>query len=139
MASTPISGIDHVAILVRDIDASLPHYTETLGFRLISDERSEASGGVRLVFLDAGNMTLQLVSPTGQSGLVADALATRGEGLHHLCLAVDDIERAAAALAPGANVAIQRGGRGRRTVFLPPGPNGLVTELIEEPAHETNP
>ena len=129
--ATPIAGIDHVAVIVRDIDAALPYYTEQLGFRLTGDEHTQASGGVRLAYLDAGNLTIQLVSPTGASGPLADYLATRGEGLHHICLTVDDIEQTIACFAPGATVPVAVGGRGRRTAFLPDRPNGLITELTE--------
>jgi methylmalonyl-CoA/ethylmalonyl-CoA epimerase len=139
MASTPISGIDHVAIIVRDVDASLPYYIEQLGFTLTGDEHTQASGGARLAYLDAGNIKIQLVSPTGTSGPIADYLANHGEGLHHICLTVDDINETIAALAPGADVPVVVGGRGRRTAFLPARPNGLVTELTEvEPYRATS-
>ena len=139
MASTPISGIDHVAIIVRDVDASLPYYIEQLGFTLTGDERTQASGGARLAYLDAGNIKIQLVSPTGTSGPIADYLANHGEGLHHICLTVDDIDETVAALAPGADVPVVVGGRGRRTAFLPARPNDLITELTEaEPYRATS-
>jgi methylmalonyl-CoA epimerase len=131
MASAPIAGIDHVALIVRDIDAALPFYTEQLGFRLIGDELTQASGGARLAYLDAGNIILQLVSPTGANGPIADYLDSNGEGLHHICLTVDDIEQTLNRFAPESNVPIALGGRGRRTAFLPIRPNGLITELTE--------
>jgi methylmalonyl-CoA epimerase len=131
MASAPIVGIDHVALLVRDIDAALPYFTEQLGFQLIADERTQASGGARLAYLDAGNVVIQLVSPTAANGPIADHLNAHGEGLHHICLIVDDIELSLAAFAPGTDVAIALGGRGRRTAFLPNRPNGLIMELTE--------
>jgi methylmalonyl-CoA/ethylmalonyl-CoA epimerase len=136
MPSAAISGIDHVAILVRDTDAALPYYTEQLGFRLVGDEHNPAGGGVRLTYLDAGNIMLQLVSPTSDSGPIAQYLDANGEGLHHICLTVDDIERAVADLAPGAGTPIAVGGRGRRTAFLPGRPNGVVLELTEAEPYE---
>lgn len=131
MASAPIAGIDHVALIVRDIDAALPYYTEQLGFRLIADECTQASGGARLAYLDAGNIVVQLVSPTGAAGPIAEHLDAYGEGLHHICLTVEDIQQTLAAFAPGVEVPIAVGGRGRRTAFLPHRPNGLITELTE--------
>ncbi|MCC6791308.1 MAG: VOC family protein [Thermomicrobiales bacterium] len=136
MASAPVAGIDHVALIVRDIDEALPFYTEQLGFRLISDELTTASGGARLAYLDAGNIILQLVSPTGASGPIRDALDANGEGLHHICLTVDDIDQTLDRLAPGVETPIAVGGRGRRTAFLPIRPNGLVTELTEATPYE---
>jgi methylmalonyl-CoA/ethylmalonyl-CoA epimerase len=131
MALTPVAGIDHVALLVRDIDASLPYFVEQLGFTLVADERTAASGGARLAYLDAGNIKIQLVCPLGDTGPLADHLATRGEGLHHICLTVDDVERTITDLAPDAGVPVALGGRGRRTAFLPERPSGLIIELTE--------
>lgn len=127
----PVRGVDHVALVVRDVEASVAYFTETLGLRVLEDEVTTASGGARLVFLDAGNVAIQLVSPTGPDGPMAAHLVTHGEGLHHVCLVVDDMEASLAALAPGADVAVGVGGRGRRTAFLPGKPGGLITELAE--------
>lgn len=131
MALTPINGIDHIGLLVRDIDASLQFFTEHLGFSLLGDEVTAASGGVRLAYLDAGNVMLQLVSPTGTTGAIAEHLHEHGEGLHHICLSVDDIEQTITALAPASTVDIVVGGRGRRTAFLPDRQSGLMMELTE--------
>lgn len=129
MTASPIAGIDHVAILVRDIDASLPYYTDVLGFLVVDDDVNETAG-VRLLYLDTGNMIIQLVSPYGP-GAIADALAEQGEGLHHVCFQTEDIHTAIDSLAPGAAVAVTAGGRNRRTCFLPDRPNGLIMELTE--------
>ena len=131
-----IQGVDHVALVVRDVEAALAHFTSTLGLTVLRDEVTAASGGARLVFLDAGNVAIQLVSPTGPDGPMAEHLAVHGDGLHHVCLAVDDIDAAVAALAPGADVVVAVGGRGRRTAFLPGRPGGLITELAEVPSAE---
>ena len=131
MAPTSINGIDHIGLLVRDIDASLHYFTKQLGFALLGDEVTAASGGARLAYLDAGNVILQLLSPTGPTGLIAEHLTSHGEGLHHICLSVDDIDQSIAALAPASNVEVVMGGRGRRTAFLPDRPSGLMMELTE--------
>jgi len=129
MTASPITGTDHVAILVRDINASLPYYTDILGFSVVDDDVNE-DAGVRLLYLDTGNMIIQLVSPYGP-GAIADALAEQGEGLHHVCLQTGSIATAIASLVPGADVPVSVGGRNRRTCFLPDRPNGLIMELTE--------
>lgn len=134
-ATAGVRGVDHVAIVVRDVEASLAYFSGRLGLTVLRDEVTPASGGARLVFLDAGNVAIQLVSPTGPDGPMAEHLAAHGDGLHHVCLAVDDIEASVAALAPGADVVIAVGGRGRRTAFLPGKPGGLITELAEVPSN----
>jgi methylmalonyl-CoA/ethylmalonyl-CoA epimerase len=123
------AGVDHVGILVRDIDAALPFYLERLGVCLVA-EQTLAEAGVRMAYLDAGTTLIQLVQPTGP-GAMMEELATRGEGINHLCLAVEDIPAALARLAPGAAVNVVLGGRGRRVCFLPERPHGLRVELTE--------
>jgi methylmalonyl-CoA/ethylmalonyl-CoA epimerase len=128
MSESPITGLNHVAVLVRDIDASLSYYTDRLGLKVLSDERLDAVG-VRLVFLDAGNAKLQVVAPIAD-GPIADHLRDHGEGLHHICLEVDDIEGAVQELAPGQEVAINRAGD-RLSCFLPDRPNSILVELLQ--------
>jgi methylmalonyl-CoA/ethylmalonyl-CoA epimerase len=134
MTSAGIVALDHIAVVVRDIEASLAYYTCTLGLPIVSDEETEASGGARLVFLDAGNVMIQLISPLRSTGPIAGHLETHGEGIHHLCFAVGDIKGAIAALVPEQDVPVEIGGRGRRTAFLPNRTDGVITELTETAA-----
>lgn len=135
MDRASVARIHHVAILVRDIDQALPFYVDRLSLVLLSDERLPQVGA-RLVFLDAGGTLLQLVEPT-HPGPLRDDLERHGEGLHHVCFAVPDIEETVKRLAPDADVSIVMGGRGP-TAFLPAQPNGLRTELIQiEPSAST--
>lgn len=132
--------VDHVGIVVRGVEASLPLYVETFGFRAFGDELLPEVG-VRVVYLTggaAGGTTLQLVEPT-RAGPLRDFLEQQGEGLHHVCLAVADIPAALARLAPGAEVRIAMGGRGRRACFLPERLGGLRIELTEIEPWETLP
>ena len=73
---------------------------------------------------------LQLVQPTGP-GPIADFLAAQGEGLHHICLAVEDIPATLRRLPGQEGVRVGMGGRGRRACFLAAPPNGLRIELTE--------
>ena len=125
----PFAGVDHVGIVVRDLEASLPYYVGMLGMTVISEDRN-VTANVRLIYLDAGNMTVQLVSPYGP-GAVAEHLEHHGEGLHHICFEVDSIPDTIGLLAPGQDVAVSIGGFNRRTCFLPNRPNGLIMELLE--------
>jgi methylmalonyl-CoA/ethylmalonyl-CoA epimerase len=121
--------IDHVGILVRDADAVIRYLRDTFHMPLVSDEHVPAAG-VRLAYVDAGSIFLQIVEPAA-IGPLRDDLDRYGEGLHHLCFAAPNLEAAIAALAPERQAAIRMGGRGRRTVFLPPQPHGLRIELTE--------
>ena len=82
--------IDHVGIVVQDLDNALSTYCGILGFRLL--ERLKAPDhGVEIAFLDAGRSTIELLSPTDKESGTARFLARRGEGSHHVCFAVPDI------------------------------------------------
>ena len=121
--------MDHVGIVVRDIDGALPYFVERLGLAVLEREDQPATG-VRAVYLAAGATVLQLLAPL-RPGPIQDHLDAHGEGLHHVCFAVPDIPAALPALAPGAEVSLAIGGRGRRACFLPERPAGLRIELIE--------
>ena len=121
--------VDHVGVVVRDIDGALPYFTERLGLAILEREE-QPWNGVRVVYLAAGSTVLQLVEPTGP-GPVRDHLDVQGEGLHHVCFAVPDIPAALPVLAPGAEVRVGLGGRGRRACFLPVHPSGVRIELTE--------
>jgi methylmalonyl-CoA/ethylmalonyl-CoA epimerase len=87
---------------------------------------------VRLTYLDLGNTLLQLVEPLDDRSAVAAALAENGEGLHHLCFAVESVAEAAAALADPPQAAALGNGRGRASAFVPgPAPHGVRLECTE--------
>jgi methylmalonyl-CoA/ethylmalonyl-CoA epimerase len=129
---TAIRRLDHVAIVVRDTEAALRTFGARLGLGVA---KSELLGQphVRLTYLDVGNSYLQLVEPLGQELELARWLEEHGEGLHHVCFAVDDPLVAAAALAPpGAPAPSAGGGRGRVSVFVPGDPpHGVRLECTE--------
>ncbi|HET9659144.1 MAG TPA: VOC family protein [Thermomicrobiales bacterium] len=129
MIPPPIAGIDHIAVLVEDIEAALPYYTETLGFTVIADDRVEAVQA-RLVMLQLGDGRLQLVTPIAD-GPIAEYLRVHGEGLHHLALKTGQIDTVVNQLSPDAPVRVVRGGQQRLGGFLPYRPNNVMLEVIE--------
>lgn len=129
MTAPPITGIDHVAVLVEDIEAALPYYTGELGFAVVSDDLVEAVAA-RLVMLELGDGRLQLVMPTGE-GPLAEYLRTHGEGLHHIALKTGQIDAVVDRLAPNQPVRVVRGGQNRLGGFLPRRPNNVVLEVVE--------
>jgi len=130
-----VRRIDHVAIAVHDIDEALRTYL-AFGFTIVHDETLQQVG-VRLVYLqptnpaDEGTMTcVQLVQAVG-AGPVQEWVATRGEGIHHVCFAVDDLVRFTESLPGEESAAAFRGGRDRRACFLRSGAHGAIIELTE--------
>ena len=129
MTAPPIAGIDHVAVLVEDIEAALPYYTETLGFTVIADDRVEAVKA-RLVMMQLGDSRLQLVTPIAE-GPISEYLRAPGEGLHHIALKTAKIDEAVSQLSPDVPVRVVRGGQQRLGGFLPYRPNDVLLEVIE--------
>lgn len=124
--------LDHVAVAVRDTEQALRYFCGRLGLQVVASEERPVPP-VRLTYLDAGNAFIQLVQPLEASSPIARSIEEQGEGLHHLCFAVDDVAGAVAELAEGsAPPATLGGGRGRVSAFVPGRiPHGLRIECTE--------
>jgi methylmalonyl-CoA epimerase len=123
-----IRRLDHVAVAVRSTEAALKHFRDHLGLRVVaSDEPPEAA--VRLTYLDVGNGYLQLVEPLDDRSPIAEWLADHGEGLHHICFAVDDVPAALRELAPDCGSQSLSSGRGRPAAFVDELLGGVRIEL----------
>ena len=136
-SALPVRGrIHHVATVVKDIDAAVRFHAEVLGLPLeqIADVPSQE---VRIAFLTAGDSKIELVAPTNSTSGVAHFLASKGEGFHHLCLEVDDIDAELLRLA-GAGVQLindvaVEGVEGPVAFLHPKSCHGVLVELIEAP------
>src|SRR6185312_9203378 len=91
-------GLDHVAIAVKDLDAAVSLYRDVLGLELAEIEEV-AEQQVRTAIFGHGMGRIELICPTAPDTGVAKFLEKRGEGLHHICVEVDDIESAISALS----------------------------------------
>jgi len=127
---TPIRRLDHVAVLVRSTDEALRFYSDRLGLAVHSTEELEAPN-VRLTYLDAGNAYIQLVEPLDSTSPLGSWLEENGEGLHHICFGVDDVQSAVAELSdPGSDVVLGSG-RGRLSSFITANGRGVRIECTE--------
>jgi methylmalonyl-CoA/ethylmalonyl-CoA epimerase len=129
--------LDHIAIVVRDTEEALGFYRDTLRLPLVLSETIEEAG-VRLTHLDLGNVHLQLVQPLHADHPLQEHLDRHGEGLHHLCLLVDDVlesvkelpQQGLAATSPHPH----RGPRGRKAAFIDPATTrGVLWEMTSDP------
>jgi methylmalonyl-CoA/ethylmalonyl-CoA epimerase len=82
--------VDHIGIAVRSLEAAIPFYRDQLGLRLEAVDEV-ASQGVRVAFFVCGETLLELLEPTRPDSPIAIFIEKRGEGLHHMALATDDI------------------------------------------------
>lgn len=130
-----IKRINHVAILVEDIDASLGFWHEILGMQPshTADVPAEAA---RIAFLPVGESMLELVQPTSPDSGLSRFLEKRGAGMHHLCLEVDDLRGMLTRLkARGVqliNDEPKPGEDGKLFAFIhPKSANGVLIELYQ--------
>jgi methylmalonyl-CoA epimerase len=126
--------INHVAIVVRDIDASLDFWVKAFGLRLdhVEDVPSQAS---KVAFLPLGESEVELVQPTSMDSGMAAYLEKRGEGMHHLCIEVEDIDAALSHLKALDVRLINSEPEvlpGRKMAFIhPKAANGVLIELYQ--------
>jgi len=130
-----IIKIDHIGIVVQDIEAALKVYRDALGLELTRVE-SVPEQAVRIAFLPTGEGEIELVQPTTDDSGIARYLASRGEGIHHICLEVDDIEASLAHMAAQGIKLIDEtprtGSAGQRYAFVhPKSTQGVLIELYE--------
>lgn len=130
-------GIDHIGIAVNDLAAAEATYRDVLGFTLEGGEELPARG-LSVRFVQTGDSRLELIAPTRAGSEVSSFLERRGEGIHHICLRVDDIEQALAAMkARGAKLIDEvpkPGAHNTKVAFVhPKGAHGVLIELVEHP------
>jgi methylmalonyl-CoA epimerase len=126
--------LDHIGIAVKSLDAAKIY--EALGLSVEHIETVETQG-VRTAFLSVGDASIELLEPTGPQSTVAKFIEKRGEGIHHLCFRVDDIEAQLKRLKELGyrlvNEAPVPGAHGCRVAFLHPAAgNGVLIELSEK-------
>ena len=98
-----ILGIKHLAIAVSDVDAALAQYQRFLGVGLDAAPRDLVKAGSREAHFMFGDVQIQLCQSFDADHRFAQFIAEHGEGLHHACLSVDNIEEAVdMAVAAGA-------------------------------------
>jgi len=130
--------IDHVAIIVRDIEQALVFYRDILGITP-GEIKEVPSEQVRIAFLPLGGPTgsvIELIEPTTSDSSLAKFIEKRGEGLHHICLEVENIEAALAEMqekgAPVLDKQPRVAAEGRAIFLHPKGTNGVLLELLEK-------
>ena len=85
--------IEHIGVVVRNLDDSLKIHS-LLGLKVKEIEEVNVEGNsVKVAFLPIGAANIELVTTTAQTGLVADFLREKGEGVHHIAVEVEDIHR----------------------------------------------
>lgn len=133
-----VKKIDHIGIVVKDLEKSLRPYQELLGLKLKETEELEVQGDMyRVAFFPIGEVSLELVYTTAKTGMAAEFLRNHGEGIHHIAFEVEDLEKTFDELrARGAKFVwdkIVAGSRGSKIAYVEPEEfNGVYIELIQK-------
>lgn len=134
---TNLKRLDHIAVLVEDLDQALSFWQDQLGLPLDHVEIID-SMEVKIAFLPLGESEIELVQPTTADSGLAKFLDKRGPGLHHICIEVENIntmlgklKEKGVRLIDGEPVTMDDG---RKLAFLhPKSAGGVLVELYELP------
>ena len=132
-----VVGIDHVAIAVEDLDASIRWYADNFGFTLVEKRRTEGKTTAMLsAVMAAGGAVVVLVQGTTPESQVSRFIEHFGPGVQHVAFEVSDLKAAVERLAKRQGAAADTGmihGKGISQVFLRRDPgSGVRVELIEK-------
>jgi len=132
-----LKRIDHIAIIVRNIEQALVFYRDILGI-MPGEIKEVPTEQVRIAFLPMGGpdgSEIELIEPTSTDSSLTKFLEKRGEGLHHICLEVDDIDTALVELQEKGTPVLDKQPRiaaeGRAIFIHPKAANGVLLELVE--------
>jgi methylmalonyl-CoA/ethylmalonyl-CoA epimerase len=130
-----LTKINHVAVAVKDLDRAAAFYREVLGLDLTGVEVVSAQK-TKVGFFRIGESNIELVQPAEPGSPLDNFLETKGQGIHHICFEVDDIEaEITALLEKGATMIDPKprpGAHGSRVAFIhPKSSNGVLIELVE--------
>ena len=85
-----LTHIEHLGIAVKSLEEAIPYYENVLGLKCYAVEEV-ADQKVRTAFFKIGQTKLELLEPTCPESTIAGFIEKRGEGIHHLAFATDDV------------------------------------------------
>jgi methylmalonyl-CoA/ethylmalonyl-CoA epimerase len=132
-----VNRINHIAIVVENLDSALSFWRDALGLPLNKTE-DNAAEEVAIAFLPVGESEIELLQPTNPESGIGKYLAKKGQGMHHVCVEVADIEAAITRLRDHGVELINETPRqrddGTRYAFVhPKSALGVLVELYQLP------
>ena len=129
--------VDHLGIAVKSLKETVAAYTRIFGYgpdheEIVADQK------VKAAFIPVGDTNLELLEATSDDSPIAKFIAKKGEGLHHICFAVENIEARLAECKKNGIGLIDKtpriGAHGKKIAFLhPKSTGGVLIELAEKP------
>ena len=127
-----IKRVHHIAIAVKNTDEVLETYSKVLGLK---PSHSKEMNQLKLTLIPIGDVEIELVEPTSPETTIANFIESRGEGVHHICLEVEDIAEELRSLAAKGVELIDKepreGVEGRIGFIHPRSTNGVLIELVQ--------
>lgn len=127
--------IEHIGIAVRSLEQAAKKYQEYLGLEVDAFDQV-AEQGVRVAMIPIGDTSIELLEPTSSESPIGKFLSKRGEGIHHIALRVDNIEKSLEKMkAAGAKLIDESPRQGAHNTLVafvhPSSTNGVLLELVE--------
>lgn len=126
-----IKGIDHVVVRVKDLEQGIATYRDTLGMELERTAESAAIGIKQAFFPLADGGFLEVVAPLSPESPVGRALESRGEGIHTVAVAVDDLPGTIKKLQENGAQLIGAERPGGQVFIHPRSAHGVLVQLVE--------
>ncbi len=131
-----ISHIEHIGIAVNSLDEAIPFYEKVLGLKCYAVEEVQDQK-VKTAFFMAGQTKIELLESTDPEGPIGKFIEKRGQGVHHIAYAVDNVDNALSELeSKGVRLIDQKsrkGAEGLNIGFLHPKSTlGVLTELCSK-------
>jgi methylmalonyl-CoA/ethylmalonyl-CoA epimerase len=128
--------IEHIGIAVKDLEAANEVYTKLFGEGPYKTEKVE-SEGVSTSFFKMGESKIELLEATNPESAIAKFIEKKGEGIHHIAYAVEDIEAAMEKMRNEGFVVLnetpKKGADNKLVCFIhPKSTNGVLVELCQE-------
>ena len=134
-----ITGINHVAVVVRNLDEAVKMYQNLFGLKPSKIETVPEQGVKAALLPLAHGGEIELLEPINPESGVAKFLESKGEGIHHICLDVDNVDAELAGLAAKGAALIDKKGRkglaGKVGFVHPKSVKGVLVELAEKAPH----
>jgi lactoylglutathione lyase/methylmalonyl-CoA/ethylmalonyl-CoA epimerase len=128
-----LKGINHIGIAVKSLEEAKKAYGEGLGGEV--EHEVHRSGDMSALMVSIGGTKLEFMEPAGDGGVIGKFLESRGEGVHHICIEVDDISKVMKDLADKGFRLIDKeprqGIEGKVAFLHPKSMNGVLVELVE--------
>jgi methylmalonyl-CoA/ethylmalonyl-CoA epimerase len=130
-----IKRVDHISIAVKNLDEGLKTYEDLLGIKSSHTEEIPDQG-IKAALIVLGDVEIELIEPTKPDTGVAKFLENKGEGIHHICFEVDDVDKELESLAAKGVQLIDKQGRkglaGKIGFIHPRSTKGVLIELAQK-------